>query len=77
MRILLLGSTGSIGKSTCACINRHPGRFTLTGISANNNTELLKEQIHRYAPESVCLCNKEIHESFPDYNGSVFRGADG
>jgi 1-deoxy-D-xylulose-5-phosphate reductoisomerase len=36
-RIVLLGATGSIGESTLAVIERHPARFELVGIAANQN----------------------------------------
>jgi 1-deoxy-D-xylulose-5-phosphate reductoisomerase len=36
-RIVLLGATGSIGESTLAVLERHPERFRLIGIAANQN----------------------------------------
>jgi 1-deoxy-D-xylulose-5-phosphate reductoisomerase len=40
--IVLLGATGSIGKSTLAVIRQHPERFRLIGIAANENAAALE-----------------------------------
>ena len=40
--IILLGATGSIGKSTLNLIRQKRERFNLIGISAYKNTEQLK-----------------------------------
>ncbi len=47
-RIVLLGATGSIGESTLAVIERHPERFELVGIAANQNSEALDAIAKRF-----------------------------
>ncbi len=54
-RICILGSTGSIGRSTLRVISDYPDRFCVTGLAAFNSEELLREQVHTYDPEVVCL----------------------
>ena len=54
-RIVLLGSTGSIGRSTLDVVKRHPGRFEVVALAANSNVELLAEQYQQFRPEYVCL----------------------
>ena len=56
-RVLLLGSTGSIGTSTCNCIRRFPDRFRLVGLSTNNNAETLINQAAEFSAEAVCACS--------------------
>ncbi len=42
-RVIILGITGSIGRSALDCIRRNPERYSLAGISAHRNSgELIK-----------------------------------
>ncbi len=43
-RVTVLGSTGSIGRSTLDVIARHPDRFEVVALSAHANPELLARQ---------------------------------
>jgi 1-deoxy-D-xylulose-5-phosphate reductoisomerase len=43
-RVILLGSTGSIGTQAVDVITRHPGRFEVAGLSAGANVDLLARQ---------------------------------
>ena len=49
-RIAILGSTGSIGRQALEVIGRHPERFSVVGLAAGRNTELLDAQVARFAP---------------------------
>ncbi len=53
--IALLGSTGSIGRSTLEVIANFPERFRVTYLTANKNIDLLQEQIARFKPKGVVL----------------------
>ncbi len=80
MKILLLGSTGSIGTSTCNCVRRFKDSFKLVGISTNNNLKRLAEQVKEFNVPSVCICSKEklqnVHTVLPE-NISIFKGKEG
>ena len=54
-KIVILGSTGSIGTQTIEVINRHPGRFKVMGLAANSRFDLLASQVRRFRPEMVCV----------------------
>ena len=43
-RVILLGSTGSIGTQAIELVQRNPERFEVVGVSAGANVELLAEQ---------------------------------
>ena len=43
-RIILLGSTGSIGTQAIDLVERNPDRFEVVGLSAGSNLDLLAEQ---------------------------------
>ena len=54
-RILILGSTGSIGTSTLNVVDHFPDRFPVAGLSAGKNAGLLLEQAKRYRPGAVAI----------------------
>lgn len=56
--LVILGSTGSIGRNALDILDRNPGRFRVFGLSANRNTELLIEQVRKYNPPFVALCDR-------------------
>jgi len=58
-RIAILGSTGSIGRSTLDVITAHPGRFAVTALAAFSNADLLLEQYRKFRPEYLCLVDKD------------------
>jgi 1-deoxy-D-xylulose-5-phosphate reductoisomerase len=49
-RLVILGSTGSIGTSTLDVVARHPERFEIVGLSAFQRVDLLAEQCRRFRP---------------------------
>jgi 1-deoxy-D-xylulose-5-phosphate reductoisomerase len=52
-RVAILGSTGSIGTQALDVIARHPDLFTVVGLAAGRNVELLREQAERFRPDVV------------------------
>ncbi|MBU2541558.1 MAG: 1-deoxy-D-xylulose-5-phosphate reductoisomerase [Candidatus Omnitrophica bacterium] len=54
-RIVILGSTGSIGRSTLEVIKSFPRDFSVVGLSAGSNVELLASQARRFkVPVLAC-----------------------
>jgi len=53
--IAVLGSTGSIGRSTLAVIDAHPDRFRVTSLGANRNWQQIVEQAQHFQPDTVVL----------------------
>jgi 1-deoxy-D-xylulose-5-phosphate reductoisomerase len=51
--IVLLGSTGSIGRQTLDVVRALPGRFQVVGLAAGSNVELLGRQIAEFRPPYV------------------------
>jgi 1-deoxy-D-xylulose-5-phosphate reductoisomerase len=78
-RILLLGSTGSIGASALNCVRRHGNEFTIIGLSAGKNIARLMEQVAEFRPATVYIgdvCAKQdLEERFPGL--TVFTQAEG
>ncbi|HSP35760.1 MAG TPA: 1-deoxy-D-xylulose-5-phosphate reductoisomerase [Thermoanaerobaculia bacterium] len=58
-RISILGSTGSIGRSTLAVVDAFPDELSVVGLAAGGNIELLAGQIEKYRPEVVSVRTEE------------------
>lgn len=56
--IVILGSTGSIGRQTLEVIDQHPGCFIIRALTAYSNVDLLVEQYRKYKPEYVGLADE-------------------
>jgi 1-deoxy-D-xylulose-5-phosphate reductoisomerase len=57
--IAILGSTGSIGKSTLAVIELHPDLFRVAMLGAYRSWEAIVEQARRFKPDVVVLVDPE------------------
>ena len=53
--IAILGSTGSIGRSTLDVIASFPDRFKITYLTAHRNADLLAEQARRFRPHGIVV----------------------
>ncbi len=69
-RVLLLGSTGSIGDSTLQVVDNLSGRIRIAALAARYRWEKLLEQTIRYAPDSVALDDPQAAE---DLRGALAR----
>ncbi len=56
--IVILGSTGSIGRQTLDIVEQYPERFHVLGLAAHNECDMLKEQTARYHPQKVALTDE-------------------
>jgi 1-deoxy-D-xylulose-5-phosphate reductoisomerase len=58
-RIAILGSTGSIGRSTLSVVESYPQRFEVVTLAAGNNLDLAIEQAQRWKPRVLSLATEE------------------
>jgi len=54
-RVTILGSTGSVGKSTLDVIARHPDLFEVYALSANTNVQEMAAQVAQFKPQRVVM----------------------
>lgn len=54
-KILILGSTGSIGRNALDLIRNNRDNYQVAGLSGNRNIDLLKKQIEEFKPKYVCV----------------------
>ena len=65
-RIAILGSTGSIGRSTLSVAESYPERFQIVALAAGANLEAAFEQARRWHPRLVSMATEP--------NADVLRG---
>lgn len=58
-KIILLGSTGSIGRQTLEIVRNYRNKFKVVGLAAGNNFALLNEQIKEFRPLFVAVKNHQ------------------
>jgi len=54
-KIVVLGSTGSVGRNALNVVRAMPGEFSIVGLSAYGQWRLLAEQIVEFGPEAAAL----------------------
>lgn len=59
--ISVLGSTGSIGKSTVDILLRYPERFKVKALTGNKNIALLAEQARKLSAEIAVTADKSLY----------------
>src|SRR6266849_390389 len=57
-RIAILGSTGSIGRSTLSVVESYPERFQVATLAAGSNVEAALEQARRWKPRVLSLASE-------------------
>ena len=60
-KIAILGSTGSIGKSTLEVIKKDKKNFDIVLLSANNNYKKLIQQAKQFNAKNVLIKNKKFY----------------
>ncbi|WP_339121871.1 1-deoxy-D-xylulose-5-phosphate reductoisomerase [Fusobacterium nucleatum] len=58
-KILILGSTGSIGTNALELIRNNREQYQVVGISGNKNIDLLKKQIEEFKPISIYVGSEQ------------------
>ncbi|HEY5595091.1 MAG TPA: 1-deoxy-D-xylulose-5-phosphate reductoisomerase [Nitrospiria bacterium] len=86
-KIVLLGSTGSIGANALQLAADFPDRFQVVGLTAGSNNDKLLAQIRRFRPRSAALADEAAADrlrrqcrSRPDLRGlkiEILSGMDG
>jgi len=68
IRVAILGSTGSIGRSALEVIRRHSDRFKVVALGANRSLGLLAAQVAEHSPGKAVLAQEGVlrnHEDLP------------
>ena len=57
-RIAILGSTGSIGRSTLRVVESYPDRFQVAALAAGKNLDAAFEQVQRWHPQVAAMASE-------------------
>jgi 1-deoxy-D-xylulose-5-phosphate reductoisomerase len=66
-KILVLGSTGSIGTQTLDVVSRNHELFEVEGIACNGNLDLAEKQAKEFGVKMVAIANKEKYNGQKDW----------
>lgn len=79
-KVIVLGSTGSIGTQTLDVISRNED-MSVVSLAAYGNIDLLEEQIRKFLPRVVCVYQEEkaqeLRERVTDLSVEVLTGMEG
>lgn len=76
--LVILGSTGSIGRSCLDVVRANPGRYRISALGAGSNHELLLAQAREFKPEIVALSDAEAASKLrKSLSTEVLEGAEG
>lgn len=70
-RVILLGSTGSIGSQALDVIRAHPDRFRVVGLSAGHNTAMMAAQAAEFGVQDTGLGAAESCQLVRDVDADV------
>jgi 1-deoxy-D-xylulose-5-phosphate reductoisomerase len=79
-RVVLLGSTGSIGTSTVKVAEDLSDRIALVGLAAGGNARLLLEQARKFTPRAICIQDPQKASGLREHaprTTEVFSGEEG
>ncbi len=77
-RVTILGSTGSIGKSTVDLLQGHRGKFHVRALTANKNVALLAQQARALNAELAVVADESLYNDLKAaLSGTGIRAAAG
>lgn len=80
-KIVLLGSTGSIGTQTLDVVRNNKEELTVVGIAANSSVDKVEEQVRKFHPMYVAMFDemaaKRLQEKISDLGIKVLSGMEG
>ena len=57
-KIVVLGSTGSVGKNALNIVRKYPDKFKVIGLSANTNYKTLVKQAQEFSVKNIAIYDK-------------------
>ncbi len=79
-RLAILGSTGSIGRSTLDVVRSSPDSFEVLSLTGGRNIDLLEAQIREFSPRLVAVLSEEVASELRERIGGgteVLSGVEG
>jgi 1-deoxy-D-xylulose-5-phosphate reductoisomerase len=79
-KIVILGSTGSVGRQALQVVDEFPDKFKIIGLAAGSNIQLLAKQVNKYQPQYVSIGSKKdavLLQSLCEDKVEIFNGNEG
>lgn len=80
-KIVLLGSTGSIGTQTLDVVRNNSKELEVVGLAANTRVEMVEKQVREFKPKYVCMFDenaaKDLKQRLSDVDIEVYSGMEG
>ncbi|MBQ7613662.1 MAG: 1-deoxy-D-xylulose-5-phosphate reductoisomerase [Butyrivibrio sp.] len=80
-KIVLLGSTGSIGTQTLDVVRNNPKELEVVGLAANSRVNEVEAQVREFKPKYVCMYEEkaaaDLQEKISDLGIKVLVGMEG
>ncbi len=77
-KVVILGSTGSIGRNTLQVIDALRSEYEVIALSAHRNLDLLAEQVKKFNPRYAAVTDKQsttdLSRAFSGFSGTVLSG---
>ncbi len=70
-KILILGSSGSIGVNALEVIRNFPKKFSVAGLTVNSNIDLLEQQIKEFKPAFVVVTDESKAKQLKSNIGNI------
>lgn len=62
-RLIILGSTGSIGTKTLEVVSDFAGEFEIVGLTTHGQVDLLAQQAQQHRPAAICVTSPDKAEA--------------
>lgn len=76
-RVVILGSTGSIGTSALTVARQIPDRMEIVGLAAGTRVEDLEDQAKEFRVNHLCLADDSRSRELQRSGRSIYNGANG
>lgn len=76
-RVLILGSTGSIGTSALTVARQIPDRMEIVGLAAGTRVDDLEDQAKEFGVNHLCLADNSRYKELQKPGRVVYAGANG
>lgn len=80
-KIVVLGSTGSIGTQTLDIVRDNPDRLQVVSLAAGTNVDKMEEQIREFLPKRAAMYSekaaKELKDRVKDLDVEILSGMEG
>lgn len=73
--VVILGSTGSIGRQALEVVRALPDRLRVVGLAAGSNLELFRQQIEEWQPQIVAMSDPNAARQLIEYSISAKIGS--